>query len=169
MDHPCGPITFGDCWPFPATRRRKKRIFGVFEAFFTYRSRKTAFFGDFVRYCGVFGQRKRGRKRCRKITKALTRGRKRCRKMWLKRCLKTPQYLTKCRFCGVFAACISEKKKWKKHKNRLPCRWVIPFKCVGTITAFVNDGNGHSNSSVRYPVSSNNNNGLNNVAFCPPK
>ncbi len=117
FESPLPPESGSKCPLYPTNGRRKKLIFGVFEGFFwTYKCRKNAaqIFVICVTFCVTF---------CVKIL------RKWCRKNAAScGAAKTPQNLTKCRVCGVFAARISGKKL-KNHKIRLLCRWIYGSIC----------------------------------------
>ncbi len=90
----------------------------VFHFWALIRAAKTPFLGHFVRFCGVFwaaqnhdtkGAAKAAQKAAQKVAQEGGQ--------------KTPQNLTKCRVCGVFAACISQKNLQKYQKSvflRLP-------------------------------------------------
>ena len=107
----------------------------VFHFLALIRATKTPFFGHFVRYCGVFWAAQNHD--TKGDAKSLLRHLLRHLFCSFLRHLKTPQNLTKCRVCGVFAARICQKKL-RKHQKSVFLR--LPF--VGLDTWRQKDGAG---------------------------
>ncbi len=109
----------------PNKWKAEKTDFWCFRRFFwLIHAAETPQTRHFVRFCGVFAAAQNF------DTKGAAKGAAKGKfwwKNWQKNAAscaaaKTPQNLTKCRVCGIFAARISGKK-WKNHKIRLLCRW----------------------------------------------